>query len=201
MSAQTTANQNSEMISFQLLANQLILNGLEFVRKKGGDASIQDMLHKALRIYCKTVDHFGEFGNDVRLLLSSGEGSDDERSVGLNHYFHLRTRRNFAWVETYQKPIVQTITLDVAPSVAQWIRRTYAGVGVSSFHRLMELAVDFYDILLDYDSALSGQNRHLQIKKTVRITKRRWFWPWQTYTKMVWSLWHNYRLHSILKEW
>lgn len=201
MSEKTTGNQNLELVSFQLSANQMMLNGLELIREKGWNTNIQTMLEKALRIYCKTVDHFGEFGHDVRLRWEFGGGNDEERSVELNYCFRPATRRGFAWVETFPDQIVKTFSLNADSSFAEKIRWTCASVGISTFHQLMELAVDFYQILVEYDSELSRKGWDLRIRKEVHTAKRHWLRPWKTYTKKVWHPWQNYNLRRLLAEW
>ncbi len=199
MNKQTTASQNLELVRFEFATTGLTLNWLESFRKRGRHTSIEAMVNKVLTIYWKTISRFGQHANTVQLWWPHNDWGDGEAYIELDYYFRAKERITSV---SAQEPAVRTFTIDVTQVTAERIRWTMASVGASRFADLIELAIGFYGILLDYGNRTERGGWHLRIKKEVQITKRRWLLPWKTYQKKVWHNWIYFRVHdNVLTRW
>lgn len=197
MSEKTIASQNPQLSRCTFSASERILGWLESVQEKGGHASVEEMVNKALTIYWKIVGQFGNCGkNYVQLWWPSDDWGDGARGMDLAIYFHAR-EGDITSVQT-QEPLVRTFTMDVSPVNAERIRRTCARVGVSTFNQLVGLAVAFYEVLLKHQHDTSRGGPYLRIRRQREVTRRRWLRPWKTYKVICWDGWTYYKVHRFL---
>ena len=196
MSEQTPENKSPELIPFKFSVSQRMLNLLEFIRKKGRHPNIEEMVSKALRIYRKIVDNFGEFGHTVQLRWPHDDWGDGARWIDMASYF--RGIGGDIELAGTKEPLVHTFTLNETQSVHEQTHWTMASVGISTFEQLVELAVKCYAILLDCRNYMPRNDPHLRIKKKVLVTRRSWLRPWKTHTKKVWDEWVDMHLSALL---
>ncbi len=197
--SERTASRKEETHRTEVVLDRRALARCESIARKGGHAGIEAMIARALTIYWKALSECGSLGYAVELWWPYDDWGDGERWIGLARCFQVREHGILP--QQAAAPVVRTIALDFSPQDAgriDWMRSSFEG---ASFTQLLELALVFYEVLLDHRNGTYRGGWHLRINRIVEVTKRRWLMPWKTYKRRVWSGSAYYRVRRIIAEW